>query len=359
MFVGLYKVQRISSGPVEWPCPLRGGVVGEGRPYDLFETQLMDELSDQIGRLRVAWDPASVRTWIRYAEAMDLPVAGVVHNRNPRDGIRSRSGAGSMGSEELAGALIKRGFEAAHATTKVRLLRRGDLALYVKQGTDRLPLIIHPYFDACLAELGRLAGVELDRPTAYYINSNLREFPVYTAEHRASPSRFGIDLSVASGALDSLLALLARSVEIETSEGRLRRIDTSGNRLTEREQLGLARLGQGAFRSALIGYWNGACAVTGLDQIELLRASHIKPWRSASNPERLDLFNGLLLTPNLDAAFDRGLITFGGAGEAIFSPGLTAENRRRMGIDEMPRLRRLDTRHQAYLEHHREHIFQA
>jgi len=49
-----------------------------------------------------------------------------------------------------------------------------------------------------------------------------------------------------------------------------------------------ARLGQGRFREGLMGVWGGRCAVTGVDLPPLLTASHIKPWRAASNPERLD-----------------------------------------------------------------------
>lgn len=69
-----------------------------------------------------------------------------------------------------------------------------------------------------------------------------------------------------------------------------------------------ARLGQGKFRSALDDIWGARCAVNGCDVREVLRASHIKPWRKASKNEKLDPENGLLLSANLDALFDRGLI---------------------------------------------------
>ena len=41
-----------------------------------------------------------------------------------------------------------------------------------------------------------------------------------------------------------------------------------------------------------------------------LLASHCKPWRDASNEERLDGENGLLLTPSIDHLFGRGFIAF-------------------------------------------------
>ena len=88
---------------------------------------------------------------------------------------------------------------------------------------------------------------------------------------------------------------------------------------TERIAVLKSRVGQGVFRERLIGYWKG-CAVTGADCISVLRASHIKPWRDSSNEERLDQFNGLLLTPNLDAAFDAGRISFDNSGKIMLSP---------------------------------------
>ena len=87
---------------------------------------------------------------------------------------------------------------------------------------------------------------------------------------------------------------------------------------TERKSIMLSRIGQGAFRSGLIGYWK-RCAVTGCDSLDLLKASHIKPWRDSDNAERLDIYNGLLLIPNLDSAFDKGYISFDDGGKIIIS----------------------------------------
>ena len=78
-----------------------------------------------------------------------------------------------------------------------------------------------------------------------------------------------------------------------------------------------ARIGQGRYRKQLIDLW-GRCSVTGYNEPSLLIASHIKPWRGSSNEERLDRYNGLLLQPNLDKAFDTGLISFSEAGRFLF-----------------------------------------
>jgi putative restriction endonuclease len=65
---------------------------------------------------------------------------------------------------------------------------------------------------------------------------------------------------------------------------------------TTRDSVIKSRLGQGEYRRNLIEVWGG-CSVTGCKTIEILRASHIKPWRFSSNSERLDPYNGLLLLP--------------------------------------------------------------
>jgi hypothetical protein len=100
---------------------------------------------------------------------------------------------------------------------------------------------------------------------------------------------------------------------------------------TEAVRLVVQRVGQDIFRSSLIEYWNGKCAVTGLDVLGLLRASHIKRWADCeSDTERLDVFNGLLLSPHLDALFDKGWVTFV-AGSLIPHKSGVVKRRRRVG----------------------------
>jgi putative restriction endonuclease len=104
-------------------------------------------------------------------------------------------------------------------------------------------------------------------------------------------------------------------------------------RTTEAERLVVQRVGQDVFRAGLLDYWDGQCAISGLAVVELLRASHIKPWPACdSDAERLSVFNGLLLAPNLDAVFDRGLITVMEDG-VVVSPQLGEVDRRLLGLD--------------------------
>jgi putative restriction endonuclease len=129
-------------------------------------------------------------------------------------------------------------------------------------------------------------------------------------------------------------------------------------RATEAERLVVQRVGQDLFRRGLLELWEGRCAVTGLAVPELLRAGHIKPWADCeSDAERLDVWNGLLLAPHLDAAFDRGFITVADDGAVVVSPELGAEARRALGLDAPLHVRALQEGHRAYLPWHRERVF--
>jgi len=95
-------------------------------------------------------------------------------------------------------------------------------------------------------------------------------------------------------------------------------IEKNDIKTTEKESLIQCRIGQGKFRENLINLWQG-CSVTGVKMISLLVASHIKPWCYSDNKERLDPFNGFLLLPNIDKAFDMGYISFDEKGMILIS----------------------------------------
>ncbi len=124
---------------------------------------------------------------------------------------------------------------------------------------------------------------------------------------------------------------------------------------TEKTILVNTRMGQGHFRSKLIDMWGG-CAVTGFKNTQLLLASHIKPWRESDNEERLDRFNGLLLIPNIDKAFDLGFISFNDSGKVLISSYL--ENPEVLGLQEDMSFQ-VHHRHKRYLGHHRGVIFKG
>jgi len=124
---------------------------------------------------------------------------------------------------------------------------------------------------------------------------------------------------------------------------------------TEREALVKSRIGQGRFRSLVLEIWDYRCAVTrsGL----LLTASHIKPWKTATNHERLDGWNGLALSPTFDRAFDAGLITFEDNSSIRLSPRLPAIEAGRLGIKPSLQAAGLQRKHSAYLGIHRDKVF--
>ena len=84
----------------------------------------------------------------------------------------------------------------------------------------------------------------------------------------------------------------------------------------------------------------------------MLIASHIKPWRICEDGERVDPFNGFLLVPNLDRAFDNGYISFADDGCVLIQSG-REDSLRDFGIYADLRLRKLDDRHRRYLAEHR------
>ena len=129
-------------------------------------------------------------------------------------------------------------------------------------------------------------------------------------------------------------------------------------RSTEAERLVVQRVGQNLFRAALLDYWQGRCCVTGLDMPELLRASHIKPWASCdSDDERLNVFNGLLLAPQLDALFDSGLMTVDDDGTVLMSSTVSPHNLRRLGVPASMTIGNLHDGQRRYLAFHRREIW--
>lgn len=124
---------------------------------------------------------------------------------------------------------------------------------------------------------------------------------------------------------------------------------------TEKTALINSRIGQGTFRHKVLLHWT-CCAVTGFSDTNLLVASHIKPWKSSTNSERLDQWNGLLLSPNLDKAFDKGFITFDTDGLISLSPLFIEADK--LGISSSMRIA-LKPKHEKYMEHHRAEVFKS
>jgi hypothetical protein len=165
--------------------------------------------------------------------------------------------------------------------------------------------------------------------------------------------------SASDAALGALLAIVASAARQRRGQPLQRFLakTVALPKTTEAERVVVARVGQDVFREALIEYWNGACAVVGLNIVSLLRASHSKPWaKCETDAERLDVYNGLLLAPNLDAAFDGGWIAFDDDGRIEFSPQLTSNAADLMALRPDLKLRRIEDGHRKYLAFHREYV---
>lgn len=141
------------------------------------------------------------------------------------------------------------------------------------------------------------------------------------------------------------------------SEGKLADVkDYLDLSITERESIIKSRIGQGQFRECLIAYWS-ACAVTGCQEPQLLKASHIKPWSKSEVTERLSLYNGLLLSPTLDVCFDSGFISFDDSGHIILSKVLSVTDMDALGVRKEMKLSYIEPEHCKYLAYHRKNVF--
>ncbi len=127
---------------------------------------------------------------------------------------------------------------------------------------------------------------------------------------------------------------------------------------TTREQLVLARRGQGKFRQE-VSRIETHCRVTGVNRPEHLIASHCKPWRDSDNAERLDGENGLLLTPSIDHLFDRGFISFENNGELLVSGVAHKFSLGKMGVPVGVKFNAgaFSDGQRRYLDFHRESVF--
>ncbi|MGT2505604.1 HNH endonuclease [Cupriavidus basilensis] len=159
--------------------------------------------------------------------------------------------------------------------------------------------------------------------------------------------------------------LLSKKLESSGSHSNRERIETEvalellrddALSTTERQQLIAARVGQGAFRAA-VQRVESCCRLTQTTDPAMLRASHIKPWRFASNVERLDGNNGLLLAPHVDHLFDGGWITFDSTGKLIVSPRMSVETLAAWNLPTLADTGPFNTIQVEYLAYHRNDVF--
>jgi hypothetical protein len=244
-----------------------------------------------------------------------------------------------------------------------------DWPIYVKMPSGNTkapfvrdnPLVISPKLDDRKEAFSKIAGISVNLD-GYYHNTNLNGYPKKINKGK-DPISYGVDLGFDSDAsllyfIDLLIGAVSRkpsadeSSDIEDAKKEL--ADTSK---TTRKALIEARKGQGKYRDELLDLWR-LCSVSSFAMKEFLRASHIKPWRDSNNIERLDKYNGLLLNPILDIAFDRGFISFENDGAIIICSKYVSELSN-MGISRHLKLKKVYPDQFKYLEWHREHIMRG
>ncbi len=127
---------------------------------------------------------------------------------------------------------------------------------------------------------------------------------------------------------------------------------------TQRVQLAKARIGQGLFRKQVM-LVDPRCRVTGVAEPRLLIASHIKPWRESSNAERINGLNGIMLSPHIDALFDKRFISFENNGRMLIHRSLPADVLDRWSIPRDTRVSAFQPEQFDFLEHHRQRFAES
>jgi hypothetical protein len=204
-------------------------------------------------------------------------------------------------------------------------------SIWVAGASERGPWLLSMDHSGVAAETGTLPPSSVPGPgLATYMLASLAEL------HAALDRVYKLAMSLPEAPLD-----------------RFKAKTTNLPRTTEAERLVIQRIGQDVFRDALMDYWSGRCPMTGIIEPGLLRASHIVPWSDCTDAQRLDVHNGLLLSALWDAAFDRGLISFGDDGTVLVSPQLSETARTALALSGAPRLAGLRDAHRINLALHR------
>jgi len=131
--------------------------------------------------------------------------------------------------------------------------------------------------------------------------------------------------SITDTAGNRLLDLIENDEVINIEEQICFNIENSSIEKTTKESLVKSRVGQGIFRDNVKKVCENKCAITGSELTDIHIASHIKPWKYSSNEERLDPYNGFLLSPTYDKLFDKGYISFDNKGKIILSSKLDSK----------------------------------
>ena len=184
----------------------------------------------------------------------------------------------------------------------------------------------------------------------------ISEMEFYDADYFVTPDRNGKDRI----GIQFFLKRIGVAIPVSPNQYSLQPLNQDPHKIlelnlpavTERSGLVTSRVGQGAYRKRIIHRWEYKCAVTNFNKLDILIASHIVPWAKATDHERLDVNNGLLLSPTYDALFDKHLITFDNKGKIQLSDKIEFAAYQKIGVTGKEQISDLSMYNIQYLERH-------
>ncbi len=128
----------------------------------------------------------------------------------------------------------------------------------------------------------------------------------------------------------------------------------------EAQEIRKAREGQGKYREKLLEQCH-FCPFTMISDERLLIASHIKPWAASSDKEKIDPYNGYILSPLYDKLFDRGFITFTEKRHVILSEFISPYtwDKIKLKNDAFIQALPMDDKRIEYLKFHHQSVFKG
>lgn len=126
------------------------------------------------------------------------------------------------------------------------------------------------------------------------------------------------------------------------------------------QDLNKAREGQGKYREQLLDQCR-FCPITMVADERLLIASHIKPWAASTDTEKIDPYNGYMLSPLYDKLFDRGFITFTEKKHMILSEFISPYTWKQLKLekDQFIKALPMDENRAEYLKFHHKYVFKG
>lgn len=128
----------------------------------------------------------------------------------------------------------------------------------------------------------------------------------------------------------------------------------------KKQAISNARNGQGKYREQLLEQCR-FCPITMISDERLLIASHIKPWAASDEDEKIDPYNGYMLSPLYDRLFDRGFITFTEKRHVVLSDFISPYTWKQIGLkkDAFFKALPMDEKRIEYLKFHHESVFKG